>query len=170
MAAYSTIKKVKLKDPETLGESAAILYPLTGINAIMAGTSGDAANTYIASAVSVSSGGVSTTLYKIKPEHLGIIDSGGKVDNSYLSFITDGYIDDNMLRFITSDSKISQDYLPSYVDDVIDVPVVNAPNNADHAAYQLEIQASVVGSSTVYKFKQWNGSQWVEGGGQGSTI
>ena len=90
MAAYTTIKKVKLKDPETLGESAAILYPLTGINAITAGTSGDAATTYITSAVVVSSGGVSTTLYKIKPEHLGIIDSGGKVDNSYLSFITDG--------------------------------------------------------------------------------
>lgn len=167
MAAYDTIKKVKLKDPKSLGSSAAILYPVTGINAIMAGTSGDAATTYI---VGTGSG------TQIQPQYLAIINSSGYVDDTYLQFMDDGKILDKYLRFIdmpaesTGQPKISQDYLPSYVDDVVDVPVVNAPNNADSAAYQLEIQMSIVEGVKAYTFKKWNGTQWVEGGGEASKI
>jgi len=169
MAAYDQIKKVKLKDPITLGDSAAILYPVTGINAIMAGTSGDNATIYI-------TGSGSGT--QIQPQYLSIINSSGYVGDQYLQFIdpVDGKIIDNYLKFIvpaaspTETPKISQDYLPSYVDDVRDVPVINAPDYADSSAYQLMIQVGSVGGVPTYTFYQWSGSQWVIGGGQPSTI
>lgn len=169
MAAYEQIKKVKLKDPETLGDSAAILYPVTGINAIMAGTSGDNAGIYI-------TGTGSGT--QIQPQYLAIITASGYVGDQYLKFIdpVDGKILDNYLKFIvpaaspTETPKISQDYLPSYVDDVVDVPVVVAPDNADPTAYTLEIQVGSIGTVTTYTFYQWNGTQWVQGGGEPSTI
>ena len=139
MAAYDQIKKVRLKDPETLGDSAAILYPITGINAIMAGTSGDNASIYI-------TGSGSGT--QIQPQYLAIINASGYVGDQYLKFIdqVDGKILDNYLKFIIpavspgETPKIDQSYLPSYVDDVVDVPVINAPAYADSTAYQLMIQ------------------------------
>lgn len=162
MAAYEQIKKVKLKDPITVGDSAAILYPVTGLNAIFAGTSGDAATTYI-------TGTGSGT--QIQPQYLAII-SNGTVGNQYLAFMdtTDGKIKDNYLKFITGTGKISQDYLPSYVDDVVDVPVVQAPDFADSTVYSLMIQEGTNGSVKTYTFYQWNGSQWVQGGGEQSKI
>ena len=86
--------KVLLHDPDTVTNPKS-LYPVTGLNAIVAGVDSSLNATYIAT----------SDTNKIKYQYLEIVNSSGKVDNSYLSitFTSGGKINNDNLDIFTID-------------------------------------------------------------------
>lgn len=150
----NTTLKVRLKDPATSN----YLYPATGLNAIYAGTSGDAATLSIIDGSS-----------KIYARYLQIVDTTtNKVTSNYLpiTFTNTGLIASASLGIFDGNGKISPDLLPSYVDDVVEIPVLTqAP---PYPAGKLFILDNGDGT---YNFYQKNANnEWVPGGGNAGTI
>ena len=171
MAGEYTTQKVRLMTPEEASEHL-YLYPATGINAIYAGTT--------------DSGSLSTTPIasdgKILADYLDIMTatpatSAGtpytlKVDNNRLAFVTGGTtFDESYMKFIidpnTPSAKIDTKYLPGYVADVVEVPVVSTGYPASGT---LCISSVVNGSgNTTYWFLTRDNptsGAWNLGGGE----
>ena len=159
--------KVLLHDPPGAATSRA-LYPLTGLDAIVEGTDSATASNYITDA----------TTNKILPKYLGIISSytsSGttvyKVGNEYLDLnISGGKIQNTSLQLVNNEGVVDPQYLPSYVDDVIEIPVIT--NMAD-ATGDLVIYKEIVSNVATYTFKQPSPSTpgaWVSGGGETGKI
>ena len=174
MADEYTPQKVRLKTPETASEQL-YLYPVTGLNAITAGTSlaDSSYATYIAE-----NG-------KILAQYLDIMTDAPttpvspapalKVDNNRLSFIVNGStINEAYLKFIldpnTNYPRIDPKYLPGYVDDVVEVPVKTT--DAYPASGSLLISALTEPDvSTTYWFYTKNSSgSWDLGGGEAGKL
>ena len=150
----NTTLKVRLKDPATSN----YLYPATGLNAIYAGTSGDAATLSIIDGSS-----------KIYARYLQIVDTDtSKVASSYLpiTFTSAGLIASASLGIFDGNGKISPELLPSYVDDVVEIPVLTqVPPYPAGNLYILD------NGDGTYNFYQKNASnEWVPGGGNSGTI
>ena len=174
MADEYTPQKVRLKTPETASEQL-YLYPVTGLNAITAGTSlaDSSYATYIAE-----NG-------KILAQYLDIMTDAPttpvspapalKVDNNRLSFIVNGStINEAYLKFIldpnTNYPRIDPKYLPGYVDDVVEVPVKTT--DAYPASGSLLISALTEPDvPTTYWFYTKNSSgSWDLGGGEAGKL
>ena len=152
--------KVLLHDPDSVTNPKS-LYPVTGLNAIYAGTSGTAATTSI-----------TNTSNQIKCEYLELVDSAtGKVYTVYLpiEFVEGtGKIDNDSLDIFSGDGKIKADLLPGFVEDVVDVPVLTA---GYPSVGSLMIRATDGDNGPVYTFMQkTSGNTWVEGGGESGKI
>lgn len=150
----NTTLKVRLKDPATSN----YLYPATGLNAIYAGTSGDAATLSIIDGSS-----------KIYARYLQIVDTAtNKVTSNYLpiTFTNTGLIASASLGIFDGNGKISPDLLPSYVDDVVEIPVLTqVPPYPAGKLYILD------NGDGTYNFYQKNdNNEWVPGGGNAGTI
>lgn len=160
-------QKVRLMTPEGASEDL-YLYPVTGLNAITVGTTttGDAYRTYIAPNGKILAQylDIMTTTptaiaepaleYKVDNNRLDMIISGSTIKESYLPFIVDG--------------KISTDYLPGYVDDVVEVPIKRGENYPSGAT--LLISASVAAAGTTYWFYKKVGNEWQYGGGESGKL
>ena len=152
--------KVLLHDPDSVTNPKS-LYPVTGLNAIYAGTSGTAATTSI-----------TNTSNQIKCEYLELVDPAtGKVYTVYLpiEFVEGtGKIDNDSLDIFSGDGKIKADLLPGFVEDVVDVPVLTA---GYPSVGSLMIRATDGDNGPVYTFMQkTSGNTWVEGGGESGKI
>ena len=157
--------KVLLHDPDTVTNPKS-LYPVTGLNAIVAGVDSSLNATYIAT----------SDTNKIKYQYLEIVNSSGKVDNSYLSitFTSGGKINNDNLDIFTTETYssggtsgtkqvIKSELLPSFVDDVVAVPVIT---NISQASGDLVILESGTGSNLTYTFyaKGANNTYYAGGG------
>ena len=152
--------KVLLHDPDSVTNPKS-LYPVTGLNALYAGTSGTAATTSI-----------TNNSNQIKCEYLELVDSAtGKVYTVYLpiEFVeSTGKIDNDSLDIFSGDGKIKADLLPGFVDDVVDVPVLTA---GYPSVGSLMIRATAGDNGPVYTFMQkTSGNTWIEGGGESGKI
>jgi len=108
--------KVLLHDPDSVTNPKS-LYPITGLNAINAGTSGTAATTSI-----------TTSGNQIKCEYLEIVDpvtSKVYTVNLPITFVEGtGKISSASLDIFSGDGKIKADLLPGFVEDVVSIAVL----------------------------------------------
>lgn len=105
--------------------------------------------------------------YYVKPRYLPMLD----VQNIEISGSTfkKYVVDHGYLDFIDANGKISAQYLPSYVDDVVNVTVFSGdifPSSGD-ICIRIEQNA---GGGTTYRFYQKTGNTWTLGGGDVSKI
>lgn len=169
--------KVLLHDPDTVANPKA-LYPVTGLNAIVEGTSGDKVAINITNADN-----------KIKYKYLEVIDEGvtvidgstvynPKVYKTYLPIVfVDGTdkIANSSLDIIGDDGYIKSDLLPSFVDDVIDVRVlVSDPTTG---TFYIRKVVDPGDDSVTYRFytkdtdpESANYGTWQLGGGEAGKI
>lgn len=171
MAEY-TPQKVRLKTPETASEQL-YLYPVTGLNAITVGTSaaGNAYTTYIApdgkilapylDIMTTTPTDISASVdqYKVDNNRLSFIISGSTINESYLPFILDP---------LTANARINPDYLPGFVDDVVEVPIKKT--SAYPSSGTLLISANVTTDGTTYWFYTKSGTTWNLGGGESGKL
>lgn len=160
-----TPTRVLLHDPDGV-ENPKSLYPVTGINCITVGTSGTDATTYV-----IDSG---TT--KINSAYLGIV-SGTTVAPQYLPFeyvtgatnaIGGPVFANSDLNIFDGQGLIKSDLLPSYVDDVVEVPVID---NISSATGPLVILEGVTSGVTTYTFYEPSTSTgYIPGGGESGKI
>lgn len=161
MPTEYTPTKVLLHDPDTPEiVNPKSLYPITALTAITESVA--SGSPYI-----VSSG---TT--KIKYQYLGIMDNQGKVVTTYLpiTFTAGGAIDNTSLDIFTTEGDrqvIKSELLPSFVDDVVSVPVITDINAATG---DLVIVATTVDNVTTYAFWKKSGNTYVQGGGETGKI
>lgn len=179
--------KIRLKDtrfPVGGSTATAYLYPVSPIDGLVESAENpiSAYNT-----VTINDGSAERSIGRIKAEYLDIIlnDSGYAtgnyhINNNYLNFIetvtingaATQKIQNNFLNIwsttegTTAHPLIDKQYLPGYVDDVIDVQVLESgfPEQPAPGATGLFIRKS----GTTYTFMTWNAEQeeWVPGGGE----
>lgn len=163
-----TPTKVLLHDPAGT-ENPKSLYAITGLPAIMAGCSGDAASQSI-----LDSG---TT--KINSAYLGIVSGNyvisDKLQFAYVEGATNAsggpVLDNSDLNIFDGTGKIKSDILPSYVDDVVEVPVIDNISSATGPLVILQTITSGVASYTFWEPGTGaQAGQYVLGGGEASKI
>lgn len=154
--------KVLLHDPDTVANPKS-LYPVTGLNAIVAGVDSSSNAIYIAT----------SDTNKIKYQYLEIVGSNGVITSGYLpmSFTDGGKIANTSLDIFTTEGGnlvIKSDLLPSFVDDVVSVPVIT---NISQATGDLVILQTTSGGTTTYNFyKKGANNTYVAGGGEEGKI
>ena len=154
--------KVLLHDPDTVTNPKS-LYPVTGLNAIVAGVDSSSNAIYIAT----------SDTNKIKYQYLEIVGSNGVITSGYLpmSFTDGGKIANSSLDIFTTEGGnlvIKSDLLPSFVDDVVSVPVIT---NISQATGDLVILQTTSGGTTTYNFyKKGANNTYVAGGGEEGKI
>jgi len=151
--------KVLLHDPEGTA-NAKSLYPITAVTALVATVADD--SPYI----------TVTGTSKIKYQYLEIVGDNGKVSTSYLpiTFTDGGKISNSDLDIFTTEggnTVIKSELLPSFVDDVVSVPVIN---NINDATGDLVILVTTSGNSTTYNFYKKTGNTYTIGGGETGKI
>ena len=104
--------------------------------------------------------------YYVYPEFLPMLDSEDIVING--STVKSYYVKHSYLDILDANGKIDTQYLPSYVDDVVDVIVFTGddyPSTGD-----IGIKQETSGTTTVYKFWIKTGNTWSAGNGDPSKI
>lgn len=107
-----------------------------------------------------------TVAYYVYPEYLPMLESedvviSGTTTKAY-------YVKHSYLDILDANGKIDTQYLPSYVDDVIDVMVFTGEDYPTTGDIGIKQQTS--GGVTTYKFWVKNGSTWNPGNGDPSAI
>ena len=179
--------KIRLKDtkfPVGGSTATAYLYPVSPIDGLVESAE-NPINAY--NTVTINDGSATRSIGRIKAEYLDIIlnDSGYAtgnyhINNNYLNFIetvtingaATQKIQNNFLNiWSTTEGSVAhplidKQYLPGYVDDVIDVQVLESgyPEQPPAGTKGLFIRKS----GTTYTFMTWNEDQaeWVPGGGE----
>ena len=158
---YTPIK-VKLHDPA--GENAKSLYPVTVLGAIV-----ESLDTEDALATTITN-----TSNQIKYKYLEPFyadGNQGKIYNTYLNidFATNGKISSDSLNIFNNDGKIMSDLLPSFVDDVVEIPVLGG---TDYPAGDLMIRVGEndEGVTTYTFYHKTDDDNWVIGGGETGKI
>ena len=179
--------KIRLKDtkfPSGSSTTTAYLYPVAPIDGLVE-SADNPVNAY--NVVTINDGSATRSIGRIKAQYLDIMlnDTGYAtgnyhINNNYLNFITTVTIDgvatqkisNNYLNIwsttegTTEHPQIDKQYLPGYVDDVIDVQVLESGYPPQPAEGQTGLFIRKEG--TVYTFMTWNTSTqtWVPGGGE----
>ena len=108
-----------------------------------------------------------TADYYVKPRYLPMLD----VQNIEISGSTfqKYVIDHEYLDILDENGKIDTQYLPSYVDDVVNVTVFSGDTFPSTGEICIHIETNQQGG-TVYKFYKRTGDSWSLGGGETSKI
>ena len=104
--------------------------------------------------------------YYVYPEFLPMLDSEDIVING--STVKSYYVKHSYLDILDANGKIDTQYLPSYVDDVVDVIVFTGDDYPTTGDIGIKQQTS--GGVTTYKFWVKSGNTWVAGNGDPSAI
>ena len=155
--------KVKLHDPA--GEGAKSLYPVTVLGAIVAGL-----DTEDALATNIANQSNQIKYKYLEPFYQ--VGNQGKLYNDYLNItFTAGTnkIDSSSLNIFNGEGKIMSDLLPSFVDDVVEVPVLGGTEYPDANLF-IRVGENDQGVTTYTFYTKGANNNWVIGGGETGKI